>query len=139
MLKLGGQLYNNNKYRITGQRPPWGLHYLEPDIVLRYGGNDVVVDAKYKSHMMNLNNNSEILRNSFREDLHQVLAYSSFSESKEKKIIFCYPCTSIVHKVLELNPLFNNCRAKIYLLGIPVNKNYTEKTINYIYEIISAH
>lgn len=139
MLKLGGQLYSNNKYSITGERPIWSLNYLEPDIVLKYGNNDVVVDAKYKSHMMNLNSNTQTLRDSFRYDLHQVLAYSSLSESKDKKIIFCYPCSSIVHKVMNLSSPINNTLTKIYLLGIPVNKSYIEEIINYIYELLNKN
>lgn len=134
--KLNGRLFNNNKYQITGQRPSWSLHYLEPDVILQYGREDVIIDAKYKSHMMNLKSGTEILRDSFRKDLHQVLAYSSLSEMKEKKIILCYPCKVIIHKKLILNSSFNSSRAIIYLLGIPLNKNSTKEITNYIYGIL---
>ena len=136
MLRLGGQVYSNNKYRITGERPLWSLHYLEPDIVLRYGNNEVIVDAKYKSHMMNLDSNTDMLRNSFREDLHQVLAYSSLSKAPDKQIMFCYPCPYIIHKVMTLSTPFGGSRTKIHLLGIPVNKSHTDKIINHIYETL---
>ena len=135
-VKVGGQLYHNKKYPITGDLTRWSLQYLEPDVILKFGQEDIIIDAIYKSHMMNLKNNSDILKDTFREDLHQVLAYSSLSEMKEKKIMLCYPCTSIIHKKLFLNSSFNSSRAIIYLLGIPVNKNYTKEIINYIYRIL---
>ena len=134
--KLNGRLFNNNKYQITGQRPSWGLNYLEPDVILKYGKEDVIIDAKYKSHMMNLKSCTEILKDTFRKDLHQVLAYSSLSEMKEKKIILCYPCTAIIHKKLILNSSFNSSRAIIYLLGIPLNKNFTKEITNHVYGIL---
>lgn len=135
-LKVGGQIYNNNKYPITGQHPSWSLHYLEPDVILKYGSEHIIIDAKYKSHMINLKNNTDILRDTFREDLHQVLAYSSLSDTKEKKIILCYPCTTIIQKKLFLNSSLNKSNITIYLLGLPVDKNYTKEIINYIYRIL---
>lgn len=138
MQRVGGQVYSNSKYRITGERPLWSLHYLEPDILLRYGNNEVVVDAKYKSHMMNLNNNTDNLRDSFREDLHQVMAYSSLSDVKTKKIMFCYPCSYIVHREMTLNTPYNSCKTKIYLIGVPVKRDYVADIIDYIYNILSA-
>lgn len=138
MHKMGGNIHCNNKYRITGQRPSWCLNYLEPDILLRYRNKEVIVDAKYKSHMMNLHVNTETLRNSFREDLHQVLAYSSLSDSKDKTIVFCYPCSSVIHKSMTVSSSFNCSQIKIYLLGIPVNKAKTEETIKYIFTLLCS-
>ena len=138
MHKMGGNIHCNNKYRITGQRPSWCLHYLEPDILLRYRNNEIIVDAKYKSHMMNLHTNTETLRDSFREDLHQVMAYSSLSKSKDKTIVFCYPCSSITHKTMLISSSFSSSQTKIYILGIPVNRTTTETTIEYIYTLLNS-
>ena len=137
MFQLGGRALCNNKFSISGELPRWSLRYLEPDIILRFRDREVIVDAKYKSHMMNLGSNTDRLRTSFREDLHQVLAYSSISDAKEKTIIFCYPCNNPIHKELTLKSPLNNCQTKIYLLGIPVNIKHAASSIDYIYTLLS--
>ena len=82
----------NNKFTITGNHlPTWTLRYLEPDIIFNKKDALYFVDAKYKSHMLNLQSSSGILKEAFREDLHQILAYSSFDTSKYKSSILIYP------------------------------------------------
>lgn len=136
MQKLGGNIHCNMKFPISGQLPAWSLRYLEPDIILKFGEQEVIVDAKYKSHMMNLHSNTDNLRQSFREDIHQVLAYSSFSQTKTKQILFCYPSPSLVHKTMDIRASHNGAHTQIYLLGLPINRNLTEVSINYVYELL---
>lgn len=135
--KLGAQLFNNTKYPIKGQRSAWSLKYLEPDIIIKYGGEDLIIDAKYKTHMKNWNSYTDNLKDTFRSDLHQVLAYSTLSQAKEKKIILCYPANSVFHKNQILTSSFNNSRVKVYLLGIPINKNDVNKIIDHVYEMLT--
>lgn len=134
--KLGGHVLCNNKYPIIGNRPKWSLNYLEPDVILKYRNIEVIVDAKYKSHMMNLGSNTPVLRETFRSDLHQVLAYSSLSDSKYKTIMLCYPCTSIVHRKMALCSPFNGAKADIILLGIPIIKERIFEITNTIYKLL---
>lgn len=51
----------NNKFTITGNHlPTWTLRYLEPDIIFNKKDALYFVDAKYKSHMLNLQSSSGI-------------------------------------------------------------------------------
>ena len=81
----GARLTKNPKYSVSGNKPDWSLNYLEPDIVVDRGDVQYIIDAKYKSHMYNLRNHGDDLKEAFRHDLHQVLAYSSFGKSTRKK------------------------------------------------------
>ena len=110
----------NNKFTITGNHlPTWTLRYLEPDIIFNKKDALYFVDAKYKSHMLNLQSSSGILKEAFREDLHQILAYSSFDTSKYKSSILIYPCDKL--KILKLDAINNikDIHNYIYLIGIP--------------------
>lgn len=139
MNKLGGRVLCNNKYPINGSRPKWSLSYLEPDVILKYNDSEVIVDAKYKSHMMNLSSNTDFLKESFRHDLHQVLAYSSLSDSKHKTIMFCYPCTSIVHRRMTVSSPYNGANTDIILLGIPVRKDRILDITSCIYNLLGQN
>ena len=72
------------------------LGHLVPDIVVRRGRSIVVVDAKYKAHLAELDQSgwhaaSEELREAHRADLHQVLAYASFFDAEEITACLVYP------------------------------------------------
>ena len=69
--------------------------------------------------MLNLQSSSGILKEAFREDLHQILAYSSFDTSKYKSSILIYPCDKL--KILKLDAINNikDIHNYIYLIGIP--------------------
>lgn len=80
--------------------PPYlgSQKYLLPDLILEREDETIIFDAKYKSHWEDLNrdrwaNIDEELREQHRNDLLQVLAYST--NAITKKIICClvYPCT----------------------------------------------
>lgn len=137
MNKLGGVVLCNNKYPIKGDLPKWSLSYLEPDVLLKYHNTMVVVDAKYKSHMMNLGSNTDALKSSFRHDLHQVLAYSSLSNMKHKTIMFCYPCTSVTHRTMTLSSPYNGAETEIIVCGMPINKECIPDIIYYIFNLLN--
>lgn len=72
------------------------LGHLEPDIVVRHGSRVQIVDAKYKSHLVELDEHgwrrfADDLRGRHRADLHQVLAYASLFEASEVKATLAYP------------------------------------------------
>lgn len=99
----------------------WGLRYLEPDLLLT--GNDVfiAIDAKYKSHMLNTRS-SDIrqLKETFRSDLHQIVAYTAFGAGEDRRGIIVYPGTNYRDIKLELRQPFQNNMVTVDLISIPM-------------------
>lgn len=117
--RIGAQSHFNSKFSISGPRRNWGLAYLEPDIVLTRGDTMIVVDAKYKMHMFNSGSNNGTLKDSFRHDLHQVLAYSTFVGTTRKSVLLVYPYTSFHHLRNHIKSSFSSTECNVYLVGIP--------------------
>lgn len=72
------------------------LGHLEPDIVVRHGRRVQIVDAKYKSHLVELDDYgwrrfADDLRDGHRADVHQVLAYAALFDASEVKASLVYP------------------------------------------------
>jgi hypothetical protein len=71
--------------------------YLLPDIIIDKDDRVIIIDAKYKDHWEELNieswrNIAEEIRNRHREDLLQILAYSTLFEKKNVICCLTYPC-----------------------------------------------
>jgi hypothetical protein len=80
-------------------QPPYlgSQKYLLPDLVFEYGDTTVILDAKYKGHWEELSHNQwvnleEELRKWHRDDLLQVLAYSTLFTTKRVVGCLIYPC-----------------------------------------------
>lgn len=125
---IGASVISNKRFPIrSNQHSKWILNHLEPDIILQKGNHLYFADAKYKSHMFNISSSTEDLKVTFRHDLHQVLAYSSFNADKDKTSLLIYPFynesinyqKTITIKLDAINPLAN-VRNRIYLIGIPI-------------------
>ena len=72
------------------------LGHLVPDIVIHRGQEVHVVDAKYKSHLVEIDETDwrrmeTEVRDAHRADLHQVLAYASLYEAQEVTATLAYP------------------------------------------------
>lgn len=73
------------------------LTSLQPDLVVRApDGHVIVLDAKYKGHFMELDDQrwieqGEVLREEHRHDLHQVLAYAAAFEAERVTAVLVYP------------------------------------------------
>lgn len=72
------------------------LGSLVPDIVVRRGGSVHVVDAKYKGHLAELDEDGwrrlELdVREAHRADVHQVLAYAALYDAVDVKATLVYP------------------------------------------------
>ncbi len=136
--KKGARVVNNPHYGISiKNRPSWALNYLEPDIIIQKMNEQVVVDAKYKSHLFNLNNDSEELKNTFRHDLHQLLAYCSLNGMNKKQALLVYPsCNFICHRMTINSPL-TITEAQVLIIGIPLEKNKIEEVKDKLNEIIN--
>lgn len=123
-LEIGATQLNNYKIRRSSHfNPLWSLNYLEPDIILMKNNLDIVIDAKYKSHLFNLKSISEELKDEHRKDLHQLLAYTAFTKNKNKVGILCYPYNEQYISELDYIFPFSNTKSKIVLLGIPLHKS----------------
>ena len=77
--------------------------HLRPDFVIERGNETIILDAKYKGYWHELNRHTwtgreridaKIARDSFRDDVLQVLAYSTCFRSEKIKVILVYPCTT---------------------------------------------
>lgn len=121
------KVFCNPHYTISGSKPAWALHYLEPDLILQNEGLQIVLDAKYKSHMFNRNEVTDDLKNTFRHDLHQILAYCSFNTMQTKKAMLVYPFEDFTYQKIHLRSTLTHSDADIYLLGIPLAKSKLEE------------
>ena len=69
-----------------------------PDLVIEQEDRTIFIDAKYKDHWETLRQHrwldlEEEIRKRHRDDLLQVLAYSTLSESKATTACLAYPCS----------------------------------------------
>lgn len=101
------------------RRPAWKITNLEPDLVLYSDDKAVIVDAKYKSHIYNWNDFSKELHDTFRLDLHQILAYASIiGETHEiSKVVLAYPYNKFTCERLTISD-----GLIIELIGIPISR-----------------
>lgn len=136
--RKGCSVYKNEHFSISGRsKPRWGLSYLEPDLMLQKEGVQYVIDAKYKSHIFNWGEESEDLRTSFRHDLHQILAYSSFSQTPHRNVMLVYPYNGFYHNVLEVRSPLDPTTTSISFVGVPMEKSTLGDTVERLASIIS--
>lgn len=135
--EIGGTVLDNYRIpRTSTSSNLWELKYLEPDVIFYRNDEIFFIDAKYKSHLLNKQSNSDFLREEFRRDLHQILAYSSFSHSKNKLSFLCYPSTDIQVTVNTFISPLNNSGVKIVMLGVPMEKGFFRKVKDIIKNFI---
>lgn len=134
--KCAAKTICNPHYSVSGNRPIWALHYLEPDLVLQKDETQYVLDAKYKSHMFNVNEASDDLKDTFRHDLHQILAYCSFNSMSTKKAFLVYPFVEFTYRKLRINSPLQNTNADVFLVGIPMQKSKLEEAEEEICKMI---
>ena len=134
--KIGARIINNPHYSISGKKPAWALEYLEPDLVMIKEGDQVVVDAKYKSHMYNWDSKSVELHDTFREDFHQVLAYSSFNSTQQKKAIIAYPYKEFKCYSTVVHSSLNECENHAYFIGTPISKIKIPEVVDSLHDLV---
>lgn len=136
--KKGAKEICNPHYEICiNKRPAWGLNYLEPDIILQKRDKQVVIDAKYKSHLFNLDTDSEELKNTFRHDLHQLLAYCSLNGMNKKQALLVYPFSSFACYKMTVNSQLTTTEVQVFIVGVPLEKNGIEELKRKLSEIIN--
>lgn len=133
----GAKNIKNPHYQVYGiRKPEWCLSYLEPDAVIQKGNEQYIIDAKYKSHMYNTRSNTENLKDAFRSDLHQILAYCSFNCMSEKKALLVYPAAQITSNPVSIKSSLNGLSCQITMLGIPLLKSEIENIKKELIRII---
>ncbi len=132
---LDGRVLSNSRIHGRGQIPQWGLQYLEPDLIIKLNSRILLADAKYKAHYYAFGQNSEILKETHRSDLHQLLAYCSFSPEKNKAGILFYPSSIPSYRRIDYLERLSGINNTVYVYGIPFGINGIEASINAIRQL----
>ena len=82
------------------------MGHLLPDMVIHYRTRVDVVDAKYKAHLAELDEQgwrtfTDDAREAHRADVHQVLAYASLFDAPEVRAILVYPLSENTWRALH--------------------------------------
>lgn len=114
------------------------MTHLVPDIVVRKGRAIRVVDAKYKAHFAELDEQAWVkltdeIRESHRADVHQVLAYASLYEADDVTATLVYPLRLGTWESLRERrrdrataELFHGSRrVRLELCGLPFGGRFT--------------
>ena len=128
--EIGGKLLSNYKFHsTTSKNHNWELKHVEPDAIYQKEDVLVFIDAKYKSNLYNRYSNSETLKDDHRHDLHQIMAYSSFSKTNLKYSFLCYPSEQLIppQKIIYRNGI-NDITNTILIMGIPMKKDQISET-----------
>ncbi len=125
---------------IAWERPFLGSQkYLMPDLVVEQEERKIFVDAKYKDHLDALLHHrwmdlEDELRERHRDDLLQVLAYSTLSDTKATTACLAYPCTLDTWASLKERGMLSH-KASIYagkrnidlaMIALPMGGNIDE-------------
>lgn len=108
------------------------LGHLVPDIVVFHAGSVHVIDAKYKAHLAELDEQgwqrfTDDARESHRADIHQVLAYASLYSADEISASLVYPLRRSTFEALArrgrdrsvAHLLHGSRRVRLELRGVP--------------------
>lgn len=108
------------------------MSHLTPDVVALYQNQVHIVDAKYKSHLIEVEESrwyevGEKLQEEHRADLHQILAYAALFEATEIRATLVYPLRQSTYAALvergkdkSIAELFHGGRRiTLELRGIP--------------------
>ncbi len=127
--ETGGKLFSNFKFHSrTSKQYSWELKHVEPDAIYQKDNFLVFIDAKYKSNLYNKFDNSELLKDNYRHDLHQIMAYSSFSKTDIKFGFLCYPSEHQEIKSVKYKNSINEVINTVFVLGIPLKKDSINDT-----------
>lgn len=130
---VGGNLLANPRIRSQGSKFfSWELRQLEPDAIFRTDELVVFVDAKYKSHLYNKYENSDLLKDDFRRDLHQILAYTSFGGTSRKLAVICYPSNEVEIKATQFRSALNDASTRVVIIGIPLRRSVISNAVRQI-------
>lgn len=112
------------------------LGHLAPDIVVRRGNSVRVIDAKYKAHLADLDDDgwrrfTDDAREAHRADVHQILAYASLYEASDITATLVYPLRHATwavlsarhHDVARAELLHGGRHVTLEFCGLPFGEN----------------
>ena len=142
--RIGGQMKIGRKREtitpISWDPPYLGSQkFLLPDVIVERENDIIILDAKYKEHWEELSfkswsNIEEEIREKHREDLLQILAYSTATDKQIVTSCLIYPCKDSTWKSMKSRNM-NFHRASIYagqrkinllLTAIPMKSDFSE-------------
>lgn len=127
--ETGGRFYSNFRFPSkTSKNYTWELKHIEPDGILQKEDVLLFIDAKYKSNLYNKFDESEVLKEDHRHDLHQIMAYLSFSKTVLKFGFLCYPSNQTEIKHIQYKNRINETTNTIFILGVPLKKESINQT-----------
>jgi 5-methylcytosine-specific restriction endonuclease McrBC regulatory subunit McrC len=131
--QIGANFYSdirgNSKIKFIPLGRWEGLRDLKPDIIIEKDEHTMVIDVKYKKHLLYLKLHSftkDILEE-HRKDVHQILAYAGSSSNPDKKAVLLYPRLlkeSIVEKAEVIN--YKNSYINLTLFKIDTSFDSSE-------------
>ncbi len=136
---LNATVKTNSKISGNGIIPQWGIKYLEPDLIIKYNDTMYIADAKYKTNYYALSQNSEILKETHRSDLHQLLAYCSFSPERNKMGILFYPSRKNSYRKLEYLERTCGVQNTVFICGISFGIKDLNDSILFIKDLFSKY
>lgn len=125
---LPARLQVNPRFYGRGNIPSWGLYQLEPDALVTNEHITIPVDAKYKAHYYARKLASDLLKDSHRADLHQLLAYCSFSEKTDKAGILVYPSDTYSQQSMRYTNPHTSLYNTVWLVGLPFDKDHLQNS-----------
>ncbi|SEF62023.1 McrBC 5-methylcytosine restriction system component [Butyrivibrio sp. Su6] len=135
--QLAGKMLSNSKISGKGAHMKWGVKYLEPDMIALFQDKTVFADAKYKANMYSVGTDVTILKETYRHDLHQILAYCSFEPQRDKTGYILYPSDRFTHYEVTYKSHLDDVSNKVVLCGIPFDAERITETIFEIKDLIS--
>jgi hypothetical protein len=121
--ETGAKLLSNHRFYATPVSEfGWALKHVEPDAIYYKENFQIFIDAKYKSNLYNKYNLTEKLKEDHRYDVHQLLAYCSFSSTVAKIGFLCYPSTNLELYNVRYKNRVNAVSNTIMVLGVPLKK-----------------
>ncbi len=97
--RLGTARQGSTRRPILWRSPVHTLGHLAPDLVLQWPDRTVWIDAKYKAHLLEIQQRGwravpDDLREAHRADLHQAIAYASLADTVTVETWLVYPIVS---------------------------------------------
>ena len=136
--ELPVRFYANPRFSSRGYLPNWGLRYLEPDALIETPDLSIAVDAKYKAHFYSRYQTSLTLRETHREDLHQILAYCAFSSAKDKAGMLFYPADKYSSQSFYYTNQYNGTRNEIIIVGLPFEAEVKPETRQSLWRLLNS-
>lgn len=98
--------------------------------MLKFAETQIIVDAKYKSNLYRKHSKSDTLRESFRNDPHQLLAYTAFSTEKNKHCVLVAPFSRFEVSKIQYRSPFSGATVEISCLGLLFSAGSLSETVN---------